>query len=241
MTADRIPIATPTTSLHQHNEAGKTDALVRRLRLGESIALVSDAGTPTVSDPGGVLIPAAIAAGIRVEPIPGPSSVIAALSVAGLPTGSFAFLGFPPTKTSARKEWFERMKAIGGTIVFFEAPHRILATLHELRREVGECTASLCREMTKLHEQLLRGTLTELAASVSDAARGEFTVVVEIGRTTANNPPSVPDERAITAEFCHLPNIGGVTRRKAINILAKRHGLPPNRVYEILEAAKKSG
>src|SRR3954463_15121573 len=114
----RYAIATSTTSLHEHNEAAKTASLIARLQRGESIALVSDAGTPTVSDPGGVLIRAAIDAGLMVEPVPGPSAVIAALSVAGLPTGSFSFLGFPPTKANDRNTWFERVRRVGGTVVF---------------------------------------------------------------------------------------------------------------------------
>jgi 16S rRNA (cytidine1402-2'-O)-methyltransferase len=122
----RYAIVTPTTSLHEHNEAAKTAPLITRLQAGESIAVVSDAGTPTVSDPGGVLIRAAIDAGIRVEPVPGPSAVLAALSASGLPTVSFAFLGFPPTRSSDRNAWFERMRDTRGTVVFLRVtpPYR---------------------------------------------------------------------------------------------------------------------
>src|SRR5215471_10930236 len=121
----RHGIATSTTSLHEHNEATKAESLVARLQRGESVALVSDAGTPTVSDPGGRLIRAAQGAGIRVEPIPGPSAVLAALAASGLPSESFTFLGFPPIKLNDRNQWFERLKRAAGTVVFFEAPHRI--------------------------------------------------------------------------------------------------------------------
>src|SRR5471032_1610536 len=129
----RHAITTSTTSLHEHNEAGKSGAMVARLLGGDDIALVSDAGTPTVSDPGGRLIRAAIDAGIRVEPIPGPSAILAALAASGLPTEAFSFLGFPPTRSKDRKQWFDRVALLRGTIVFFEAPHRIQATLHELQ------------------------------------------------------------------------------------------------------------
>src|SRR6185295_12257477 len=112
----------PTTSLHKHNEASKTGSLVARLERGENVALVSDAGTPTISDPGQGLIKAAIDAGIRVEPIPGPNAAIAALVVSGLPIDCFSFFGFPPTRSKARSEWFSRVRGVGGTIVFFEAP-----------------------------------------------------------------------------------------------------------------------
>src|ERR1700704_4259043 len=115
----RYAITTPTTSLHEHNEAQKTGSLVARLDRGESIALVSDAGTPAISDPGSRLIKAAIDAGIRVEPIPGPNAAIAALAVSGLPSDAFSFLGFPPTRSKAKSEWFERVRAVRGTIVFF--------------------------------------------------------------------------------------------------------------------------
>ena len=126
----RYAIATPTTSLHEHNESGKSASLIARLQRGDSVALVSDAGTPTISDPGGRLIRAAIDAGIRVEPIPGPSAVLAALAASGLPTDSFTFLGFPPTRSKDRKQWFERAASCSaGPVVFFEAPHRIQATL----------------------------------------------------------------------------------------------------------------
>jgi 16S rRNA (cytidine1402-2'-O)-methyltransferase len=236
----RHAITTPTTSLHEHNEAGKSGSLILRLQRGDSVALVSDAGTPTVSDPGGLLIRAAIDAGLRVEAVPGPSAVLAALAVSGLPTESFAFLGFPPIRSKDRKQWFERAKALGGTIVFFEAPHRIQGTLHELQREVGNCDAVLARELTKVHEELVRGPINELALRVG-RGRGEFTVVVYIGQTTNHALTLSPDPETMRVEFGETTKITGMTRRKAINVIARRHGLTPNRVYEILEESKKSG
>src|SRR5919108_1996715 len=143
----RHAISTPTTSLHEHNEVRKSPTLVSRLLSGDDVALVSDAGTPTVSDPGGELIRAAIAAGIRVEAIPGPSAVIAALAAAGLPTETFAFLGFPPTKTKERHAWLDRMRSLGGTVVFFESPHRIRRTLQDVLRTVGDRPVTVAREL----------------------------------------------------------------------------------------------
>ena len=236
----RHAITTPTTSLHEHNEAGKSDALVARLQRGDSIALVSDAGTPTVSDPGGLLIRAAIDAGLRVEPVPGPSAVLAALAASGLPTESFAFFGFPPTRSKDRKLWFERVRAVGGTIVFFEAPHRIQDTLRELQREVGNCEVSVGREMTKIHEQLVRGPIKKVVERVGEG-RGEFTVVASIGYSTENIKHEPAEPAAIVIEFGEMTLLSGVTRRKAINMVARKHGISPNMVYEILEAAKKSG
>jgi 16S rRNA (cytidine1402-2'-O)-methyltransferase len=236
----RHGIATPTTSLHEHNETGKSGALIERMQRGESVALVSDAGTPTVSDPGSVLIRAAIQAGLRVEPVPGPSAVLAAVAASGLPTDSFAFLGFPPTRSKDRKQWFDRARAIRGTIIFFEAPHRIQATLHDVHRELGNCEAAIGRELTKIHEEFVRGPIEELASTIGEG-RGEFTVVLYVGYTTDINADTPARSDAIVAEFGVMTNTKELTRRKAINVLAKRHGLAPNRVYEILEVAKKSG
>src|SRR6185503_17958770 len=190
----RYAISTPTTSLHEHNEATKTGSLVARLERGENVALVSDAGTPTISDPGHGLIKAAIDAGIRVEPIPGPNAAIAALAVSGLPTETFSFLGFPPTRAKARSEWFDRARSVGGTIVFFEAPHRIRETLDQLRREVGDCQVAVCRELTKTHEELVRGPITYALAHIGSYL-GEFTVVADIGQIT-DNVQSIPPTAA---------------------------------------------
>jgi 16S rRNA (cytidine1402-2'-O)-methyltransferase len=236
----RHAITTPSTSLHEHNEAGKSGTLIARLQRGDSIALVSDAGTPTVSDPGGFLIKAAIAAGIRIEPVPGPSAVLTALAVSGLPTESFSFLGFPPTRAKDRKLWFDRVRAVGETVVFFEAPHRIQATLREFQREIGDCDAVIARELTKIHEELVRGHISELAEALGEG-RGEFTVVTYIGHTTDNAPSERPSRAVIAAEFGVLTNIEGVTRRKAINTVAKKHGMAPNEVYAMVEEAKQSG
>ena len=236
----RHAIATPTTSLHEHNEAGKSASLIERLRGGDHLALVSDAGTPTVSDPGGQLIRAAIDAGIRVEPIPGPSAVLAALAASGLPTDSFSFLGFPPTRAKDRKSWFARVKRIAGTVVFFEAPHRIRETMSELQRTVGDCPVAIGRELTKVHEELVRGPISEALAHLSDD-RGEFTVVAMIGQSTDNTAVVAPSETELVLEIGRMTASVGLTKRKAINIVARKHGLTPNRVYDAVEAAKKSG
>jgi len=236
----RHAIATPTTSLHEHNEAGKSASLIERLRGGDHVALVSDAGTPTVSDPGGQLIRAAIDAGIRVEPIPGPSAVLAALAASGLPTDSFSFLGFPPTRAKDRKSWFARVKRIAGTVVFFEAPHRIRETMSELQRTVGDCPVAIGRELTKVHEELVRGPISEALAHLSDD-RGEFTVVAMIGQSTDNAAVVAPSETELVLEIGRMTASVGLTKRKAINIVARKHGLTPNRVYDAVEAAKKSG
>ena len=236
----RHAITTPTTSLHEHNEAAKSAALVARLQRGDSIALVSDAGTPTVSDPGGQLIRGALDAGIRVEPIPGPSAVLAALAASGLPTGSFTFLGFPPTKSKARTEWFDRARRVAGTLIFFEAPHRIRRSLDELYRLVGECEVAVGREMTKLHEQLVRGPISVVRSAPFDE-RGEFTVVAFIGLKPDNERAAEPNWSEIAHEFATMTAAKASTKRMVIGQLARKHGLTPNKIYDALEAVKKSG
>lgn len=236
----RYAITTPTTSLHEHNEAGKSALLVARLQRGESVALVSDAGTPTVSDPGGFLIRAAIEAGIRVEPVPGPSAVLAALAASGLPTDSFTFLGFPPTRSKDRKMWFDRVRGLRGTVVFFESPNRIQSTLQDLHRTLGECEVAIGRELTKIHEEFVRGSVSELAQR-EFRSLGEFTVVLNIGLMTENRAPLVTSDQDIVAEFGVMTKNRGMTRRMAITSIGRKHGLAANRIYEILEAAKKSG
>ena len=234
----RHAITTPTTSLHEHNEAQKTGSLIARLDRGESIALVSDAGTPTISDPGRGLIKAAIDAGIRVEPIPGPNAAIAALAVSGLPTETFSFLGFPPTRSKARSEWFDRARSVGGTIVFFEAPHRIRETLEQLRREVGDCQVAVCRELTKVHEQSVRGPITAVLLELGSPL-GEFTVVASIGQSTENRLTKPPGAAEMLLEFGQLTNIEKLSRRAAIATLAKRHKMGANAIYKLIETAKK--
>jgi 16S rRNA (cytidine1402-2'-O)-methyltransferase len=232
----RHAITTPTTSLHQHNESAKSAAIIDRLQRGDTVALVSDAGTPTVSDPGGQLIRDAIAAGIRVEPVPGPSAVLAALTASGLETDSFTFLGFPPTKAKDRAVWFDKLTAVAGTVVFFEAPHRILETLADLQRVAGDCTVSVSRELTKVHEETVRGQISHAIQHFTEPI-GEFTVVVHVA---GREQPVVRDEDLI-AQFGEMTAVTGVTKRKAVGLLARRHGLQPNRVYALIEGAKKSG
>src|SRR5262249_52894712 len=155
----------------------KTGAIIARLQAGESVALVSDAGTPLISDPGAQLVAEAIAAGVAVEPIPGPSAILAALAVSGLDTETFTFLGFPPTKSNARNAWFARLAKSTGAAVFFEAPHRIERTLRDLLIKVGDRRVLVARELTKIHEQLVRGQISKVINELSEP-RGEFTVVV---------------------------------------------------------------
>jgi len=178
-----IGLSRTLVSLHEHNEASRIESLVRELQAGKVIALVSDAGTPLLSDPGYLLVRAAAAAGINIRAIPGASALTAALSVAALPTDRFVFEGFLPARAGERRSVLARLATETRTLVLFEAPHRIAATLAELKQLFGpQRRAVVARELTKLHEAVYRGTLEELAAAaVSDPnlARGEITLLLE--------------------------------------------------------------
>jgi 16S rRNA (cytidine1402-2'-O)-methyltransferase len=236
----RYGITTPTTSLHQHNEGGKATSLVDRLRRGDSVALVSDAGTPAVADPGDVLVRTAIEAGIRVEPIPGPSAVLAALTASGLPVETFTFLGFPPTKANDRNDWFEEVRTARRTVVFFEAPHRITETLERLQRELGDRPVAVGRELTKVHEELVRGPISEVRARLGEP-RGEFTVVLDVGRLPDKGPSPAMSDTEILSEFNRLTASSRVNRRRAVSMLGRKYGRPTNEVYAAIERGKKSG
>ena len=173
-------IETPLTSYHDFNKEEKTAVLLQRLQSGTDVALVSDAGTPVVSDPGYFLITRAIEAGIRVVPVPGPSAVLAALAASGLPSDAFRFEGFLPRKTGARSKRIESLRDEHGSIILFESPHRIEKLLVALRAGLGNRRAVLARELTKRFEELHRGTLDQLLAQVrSRPPRGELTLVIE--------------------------------------------------------------
>jgi len=231
-------ITTPTTSLHEHNESTKSAALVVRLLRGESIALVSDAGTPTVSDPGARLIAAALEADIKVEPVPGPSATVAALAASGFASDTFLFLGFPPTRSKDRDTWFQTVKSAGRTVVFFEAPHRIIKTLAELQTRLGDIEVFVARELTKAHEELVKGPISRVLDRLK-TVRGEFTIVTNIGRITELVRPEAVSDDVLLEEFGVLTNDSGVGRRQAIALLSERHGQPRNEVYAAIERAKK--
>lgn len=176
----RLGIKRPLLSLHEHNERSRTPALIARLEAGETVALASDAGTPLVSDPGYLLVREAVRRGLPVEAVPGPSALLAALVVSGLPPHPFTFAGFPPPKSGRRRAFYRRLGELGHTFIVFESPHRIGASLRDAAGELGERPAALARELTKLHEEVLRGTLEELALAVAarESLKGELALVV---------------------------------------------------------------
>jgi len=234
----KFAIPTPTTSLHEHNEAAKTAALLARLQAGESLALVSDAGTPVISDPGRLLVRQAIEHGITVESVPGPSAVMAALAASGFASDTFTFLGFPPTRSSARRGWFKRARTSGGTVVFFEAPHRIRSTLKEFGELTNVEAVAVWREMTKLHQELVYGPINSVLERLNDP-RGEFTVVANIGLMTKLGAPEPPPDHSIMREFGRLTHLEGLTRRAAMAALSRKHGMKTNDVYRAIERARK--
>jgi 16S rRNA (cytidine1402-2'-O)-methyltransferase len=225
-----LGVKTPQFALHEHNEARAAQSLIEQLMDGKSVALVSDAGTPLVSDPGYRLVRAAHANGIAVSPLPGPSAVTAALSVSGLPTDRFGFEGFPPAKTAARRKWLQARAADGRTLLFFEAVHRIVATLADMVDVFGaDREAFLGRELTKLHEQCRRATLGELLDEVSNGtiiSRGEF--VIAVHGAEDNAPSSIDADRLLRELAETLPP------KKAAAIAARVTGEKRNALYQRL-------
>lgn len=234
----RYAIATPTTSLHEHNEGRKAAFLIARLVAGESVALVSDAGTPTIADPGQRLIRDAIDAGVRIETVPGPNAAIATLAVSGFLTETFTFLGFPPTRSKDRKTWFARLSGSAPLAVFYEAPHRIRRTLEDLREAVGDCQVVVGRELTKKHEELVRGPISRALDALTEP-KGEFTVVIEIGQTIDKIAPAGPSDGDILSEFGELTKNKNSSRRQTLALLALKYRMTPNDIYAAIERAKK--
>jgi 16S rRNA (cytidine1402-2'-O)-methyltransferase len=230
-------IDTPTTSFHEHNTKRRMPELLGRLRGEQSIALVSDAGTPLVSDPGLELIQVCIEEGIAVDPLPGASAPLAALVGSGFLPQPVTLLGFAPSRSSDRKRWLSELAAIPHTTIFFDTPHRIQATLSEAGLVLGNRPLVLGRELTKVHQEFMRGTADELAVRLNKP-RGEFTIVVGPRQDEPAETTSGLSFRDIGAEFYHLTTIQGLSRREAISTLSRRHQVPSRQVYAIVEAAK---
>jgi 16S rRNA (cytidine1402-2'-O)-methyltransferase len=225
-------IQTRLVSLHAHNEHVRGLALVEQLLRGESVALVSDAGTPGISDPGAELVRLARSRGVRVEAVPGPSAVAAAVSIAGLEDVPFVFMGFPPVRSKDRTNWFSKAKRLHpeAALVFFEAPHRIRQTLKDLM-VLGEQPIILCRELTKVHEETRTGSATALAESI-EHPQGEFTVVVPMQQPQENQQVDI-DIEAVIQMFGRLTEVGGLSKRAIAREVGKEFGLSTRQVYEL--------
>jgi 16S rRNA (cytidine1402-2'-O)-methyltransferase len=224
---DHYAISRPTISYHEHNEAKRAAELAERMSAGATVALVSDAGMPLVSDPGYRLVRAAIAAGIPVEPIPGPSAALTALAGSGLPTDTFHFAGFLPAKSGQRARALEALKEEPATLIFYEAPHRVLETLEAIAQVLGPRPVVAARELTKVHEEFLRGTAAEVQAQLAarGSIKGEFTLLV--GKAVAPAPDDTPVGEAVE-ELVRA----GAARMDAIKQVARRRGLSKREIYE---------
>jgi 16S rRNA (cytidine1402-2'-O)-methyltransferase len=226
---DHFGISKPTVSYHEHNEAERAKELVTKLEGGASVALVSDAGTPLVSDPGYRLVHTAIAAGIPVVPIPGASAAIGALSAAGLATDAFRFCGFLPAKSSQRRKLLEQLKPETCTLIFYETPHRVLDALEDVAAVMPSRPVVVAREVTKLHEEFLRGTAAEIRAELASrpAVKGEMTLL--IGKAEEAEASETPIEEAVRAA-----EEAGLSRMDAIKTVAKQRGLSKREVYRLV-------
>lgn len=231
-------IDTPVLSVHEHNEGARVARLVQRLAAGDSVALVTDAGTPGISDPGATLVAAVREAGFRVEPIPGASAVVTAISAAGMRSEGFCFHGFAPIKSKDRKLWFAALVEASHdrAAVFFEAPHRLRKTLEELSLLV-KCQIMVARELTKIHEEFVFGTPEELLSRFQ-APQGEFTLVIPPGSKAMTQPTAATDGD-IADLFGQLTEIGlGESKRDTARVVAERLGLSTKVVYDALERVK---
>ena len=226
---DRFAIAVRPYAYHEHNADEAGPKLIEALAQGRSVALVSDAGTPLISDPGYRLVKDAVAAGHRVVPIPGPSSTITALSASGLPSESFFFAGFLPQKEKARRDRLEDVKSVPGTLVFFESPHRLPASLRDMAAVLGSRDAAVCRELTKTFEEFRRGTLAALADhySENDNVKGEIVICVgPPGATEAPQGQVLDDLLKLLLEE--------MTVSRAAAEAARQTGLPRKDLYQRL-------
>ena len=224
-------IEKPTISYHEYNEQARAAELMERLRAGMNVALISDAGTPLVADPGYRVVRAAIEAGLRVEPIPGPSAILAALAASGLATDSFRFEGFLPAKHGQRRRVLERLRDAQNTVVFYEAPHRIIDTLRDISEVLGPRPVVVAREVTKLHEEFLRGTAAEVRERLAErgAPKGEITLL--IGKAVL---PPVADRPIEEAVLMHIQR--GLSEMDAMKAVARERGVSKREIYHHFKA-----
>jgi 16S rRNA (cytidine1402-2'-O)-methyltransferase len=238
-------IATPTTSLHEHNERSRVPALLAQVLDGRRIAIVTDAGMPSVSDPGYLIVREALRAGVQVEVIPGVSAITTALVGSGLPTDRFTFLGFAPSRVAQRKAWLtDQLGSVAGTAVLFEAPGRLTGLLEDLRAVVGDRYVVVAHELTKLHESWHRGWLSALTSPDEVGAlptRGEFVVLVSDQENPSVEESAEVDEEAVSSLFLRLSADEAISRRDALAAVAGTYGIPKRKVYAIVEKYKASG
>jgi 16S rRNA (cytidine1402-2'-O)-methyltransferase len=246
---NHFQIAKPTVSYHEHNEHTRATELIQNIKAGKAIALVSDAGTPTINDPGSWVVREAIAAGVPVIPIPGANAAISALVASGLPTEDFHFLGFLPEKAGARRTWLEDLAAreqadprrAPRTLIFYEAPHRILETLADIEELWGSLLhAVVARELTKLHEEFIRGTVAEVRKELAarDRMRGEITLLIEApapAKSSGASPGTESAPETIAARVARIQFESNVDEKEALKRLARELGRSKSDLYRELQ------
>ncbi len=231
-------IQTPTISYHEHNERERTTEILSRIARGLTVALVSDAGTPLISDPGFQLVSEAIARGILVVPIPGASALVTALSASGLATNDFLFAGFLPAKPGARRARLGELAAVHTTLIFYEAPHRIKPMLADVQDILGNRRCVLARELTKLHEEFLRGSLSELLEKI-DAMNLKGEMVLLVAPLAADEQLTSPiPVSSILEELDGLMKAEGLDQKSALKQIARRRGIAKSEAYRMLVAEK---
>lgn len=230
-------ISTRTISFHEHNTRTRVPQLLTRLRGGDRIAIVTDAGTPAMSDPGVELVQSCVHEGIAVDAVPGANAHITAAVASGFPLEPLTFFGFVPNKAAARKEWLRAVAAIPHTVVFLETPHRIIDTLGAAADAFGDRPMCVGRELTKVHQEFLRGTASDIAAHLN-APRGEFTIVVGPTPAFAHSTEALSDA-AIADEFGRIANNCSGNRRDAVSEVARKLGITKKHVYAAVERSKK--
>jgi 16S rRNA (cytidine1402-2'-O)-methyltransferase len=230
-------INVPTVSFHEHNSRSRVPHLMARLESGENVALVSDAGTPSVSDPGLELVQACIAGGIAIDPIPGPSAALAAAVASGFPLDPFTIHGFPPARSKDRVAWLQSVSEVPHSFCFFEAPHRVAAALVDIHAVLGDRQIAVAHELTKVHQSVLRGTAKSVSEQLG-TPKGEFTILVGPAEPAAAT--AVPEDVTLGAEFRHLTERAGLDRRKAIAQISRTHQMPSRDVYAAIERIKNA-
>lgn len=221
-------------SYHQHNEQGKSEEIIERLNSGENIAIVTDAGTPGISDPGAVIVQKCISGGIDFEVLPGATAITTALVYSGLDTTKFIFRGFIPRETKDRKILIEEIKSVKETVILYESPHRLLSTLDLLYNNLGNRKIALCRELTKLHEEIIRGTLEEVKEELQDRnIKGEFVLVLEGKQQDMIDEENKQRWQHLSIKDHILEAMKeGIDKKEAIKRVAKERNIPKNEVYK---------
>lgn len=227
---NHLEISKPLISYHRHNEEERTDGILDKIEEGNNIALISDAGTPIISDPGEVIVKKALERNIEVIPIPGACAIITALMAAGVNTRSFTFYGFLSINKKLRNKELEQIKNNRNTIILYEAPHKILNTLKDLEDYVGNRKIVLARELTKIHEEFIRGTIKEVQEKIN-SPKGEYVIIIDEDNEEPENKENELNELSLEEHYKYYENMG-LDKKEIIKKIAKDRGVPKNEIYQ---------